>query len=117
MTEDPAIPPRSWSWNGQKFSPCLSIPLSDRGFRYGMAVFESFRVANGAGEFLQDHLDRLIEACTQRQFTVDLSALQSVPQLLAKMTGTSFTRIYITAGDGSPTDPAPHPRIFVFSEN
>ena len=117
MTDVPETLPRSWSWNGQIFSPCLSIPLSDRGFRYGMAVFESFRVSNGTGEFLEDHLARLIEACAQRQFAVDLPALQSVPQLLAMMTATSFTRIYVTAGDGSPTDPAPHPRIFVFSEN
>jgi 4-amino-4-deoxychorismate lyase len=117
MTDDPETLPRSWSWNGQKFSPCLSIPLSDRGFRYGMAVFESFRVSNGTGEFLQDHLARLIEACAQRQFAVDLAGLQSVAHLIANLTETSFTRIYVTAGDGAPTDPAPHPRIFVFSEN
>ena len=117
MTDDPEIPARSWSWNGKKFSPCRSIPLSDRGFRYGMAVFESFRVANGTGEFLQDHLARLIDACAQRQFAVDLAGLQSVPHLLANITQTSFTRIYVTAGDGAPTDPAPHPRIFVFCEN
>jgi branched-subunit amino acid aminotransferase/4-amino-4-deoxychorismate lyase len=100
-----ALPMQAWHWNGQEFTPCPSLPLADRGFRYGMALFESIRVSAGRPLLLAAHLDRLRDACCQRAFTVDENALQALPALLAASEGDVFARVYVTAGEGGPADP------------
>ena len=104
---------KSWLWTGARFTPAKSVPLTDRGFRYGMSVFESLRVCNGAPEFFDKHLSRLMTACAERDFAVDERALTSAERLL-KTDG--FARIYVTAGDGAPTDAASKPRVYIFTE-
>jgi branched-subunit amino acid aminotransferase/4-amino-4-deoxychorismate lyase len=104
-----------WLWNGDAFERCDSVPLSDRGFRYGMAVFESLRVAGGEAEFFDAHLARLLAACGERELAVEEGTLRAAEGLLAT-SGDGFARLYVTAGDGAPTAPAAQPRIFLFIE-
>lgn len=110
-------PVRGWLWNGSAFAVCDSLPLSDRGFRYGMSVFESLRVAGGVGEFFEQHLARLVQACGEREFSVDEAALRAVAPLFHAVACEGFARIYVTAGDGALTAPAGQPRVFVFVED
>ena len=105
----------SWVWNGSDFEACDSIPLTDRGFRYGMSVFESIRVWNGVPLFFAEHLERLRRACAQCVFHMDDSAFASTEKLLRE-NGDGFARIYVTAGDGAITAPVAQPRIAVFIE-
>ena len=107
----------AWRWTGAAFEPCDSLPLTDRGFRYGMAVFESLRVVRGEAEFFEKHLARLVQACAEREFAADEAALRAAPALFHSATPDGFARIYVTAGDGPPTAPAPQPRVFVFIED
>ncbi len=107
----------AWHWTGAAFEPCDSLPLTDRGFRYGMSVFESLRVARGEAEFFDQHLARLVQACAEREFAVDDTALRAAPELFQNAAPAGFARLYVTAGDGPPTGPAPHPRVFIFIED
>ena len=43
----------SWVWENGSFATAAGVPLSDRGFRYGMSVFESLRVTRGEPEFCE----------------------------------------------------------------
>ncbi len=108
---------KAWRWDGALFAPCDSLPLTDRGFRYGMAVFESLRVAGGEAEFFAKHFARLVQACAEREFTLDESALRAAPALFESAACDGFARLYVTAGDGPPTAPATQPRVFVFIED
>ena len=110
-------PFHSWHWQDGAFSPCDSLPISDRGFRYGMSVFESLRVTPGHAEFFEPHFARLIQACADRDFAVDEAALRAVPALFEESNLSGFARIYVTAGDGPPSAPIPHPPIHVFIED
>lgn len=108
---------RMWSWNGGGFVPCEGVPLSDRGFRYGMSLFESLRVVSSQPRHLAAHLARLRESCAAREFQCDERALTAVGELLGGGgIAEGFARIYITAGDGAPTAPVSHGRVFVFLE-
>ena len=105
----------SWQWTGSAFAPCDTVPLTDRGFRYGMSVFESLRVRGGEAQFFERHLTRLIAACAAREFAVEEAALRAGEETL-RHAGDGFARIYVTAGDGPPAAPAPAPRIYLFIE-
>jgi branched-chain amino acid aminotransferase len=106
----------AWRWNGAAFEPCDSVPLTDRGFRYGMSVFESFRVAHGRAEFFDKHLRRLVGACGEREFSASESALAAAEETFANSGIEGFARIYVTAGDGPPSAAAAEPRILLFLE-
>ena len=105
----------AWLWTGDHFEKSGSVPLTDRGFRYGMSVFESLRVSRGEPEFFEQHLARLIAACAEREFAVDEKSLRAAAPLLTNQKG--FARIYVTAGDGPPAAPCSAPRVFVFIED
>src|SRR5436190_1426372 len=106
----------AWSWSGTKFVRCKTVPLTDRGFRYGMSVFESIRVRGGEPEFFDRHLTRLIGACGEREFAVDQRALEAAERVLGKTGIDGLARVYVTGGDGSPDSIGSAPRIFVFVE-
>ena len=108
---------KAWRWSGAVFEPCDSLPLTDRGFRYGMSVFESLRVAGGEAEFFEPHLARLLQACADREFAVDEDVLRAASALFQNGVRDGFARIYVTAGDGQFTAAAPQPRVFVFIED
>jgi len=108
---------QAWHWQDGAFVACDSAPISDRGFRYGMSVFESLRVTRGRAEFFEPHYARLIQACFDRDFAVEESALRAVPALFEDLKLSGFARIYVTAGDGPPAAPGANPRILVFIED
>ncbi len=105
----------AWLWTGDHFEPGDSIPISDRGFRYGMSLFESVRVKNGGPEFFEQHIARLLSACAEREFAIDEKPLRAAGALFENRNG--FARIYVTAGDGSPSAPCDFPRTSVFIED
>ena len=63
---------KSWHWTGNQYEPCDSVPITDRGFRYGMSVFESVRVSRGEPEFFEQHIARLLSACAEREFPIEI---------------------------------------------
>ena len=63
-------------------APCDALPLTDRGFRYGMSVFESIRVWKNAPLFFAGHAARLQRACERCGFRFDHSALATAEKLL-----------------------------------
>ena len=106
----------SWLWNGAEFEQCDSVPLSDRGFRYGMSLFESLCVRGRIAEHWEAHCQRLAAAAAGRGFGPIEAALASTPGLLEKCGKDGFARVYVTAGDGTPAGPVAEPRVFVFIE-
>ena len=107
---------QSWLWNGSAFVPCAGIPVADRGFRYGMALFESLAVRDGRVEFLDAHLARLERACRQCGWALDSAVLACAGEQLRQMDGPAFTRIYVTAGEGGPADPVTAPQVVLLAE-
>lgn len=107
---------RAWTWTGETYASATAIPVSDRGFRFGMSVFESLRITNGTPEFFEQHRSRLIQACAERSLAVDESSLAAASELFSELPEPGFARIYVTAGDGGPAAEASHPRVLVFHE-
>ena len=113
------VPPnpstRAWVWTGSAFAPSDSLPVTDRGFRYGMSVFESFPVRKGTPLFLPAHLKRLRNACAETGLAAPPEALAECGALFKKA-GDGFARIYVTAGDGPVTAPCDAGRVLVLLE-
>ena len=107
---------KSWLWTGNSFEQADSLPLTDRGFRYGMSLFESMRVWNAHIEFWPQHQQRLLTACAERDFPLPESALTAAGSVFESAGTNGFARVYVTAGDGGPTTPVSAPRIFLFIE-
>jgi branched-subunit amino acid aminotransferase/4-amino-4-deoxychorismate lyase len=106
----------SWLWFDGVFAPEAQLPVSDRGFRYGMSVFETLRIFEGTPDFVGPHLERLRSAALRCGFTAPEEAFRALPSLLSQWGGTGVARVYITAGDGAPTAPAEHCRVVVLFE-
>ncbi len=105
--------PSSWLWQDEVWQPAQSLPLSDRAIRYGMAVFETIGIRYGVPLLWQEHLELLAQGA-KKLLALTLPDLTR-PSLPPRESG--VLRLYITAGDGSPTDPVSHPRIFALFEN
>jgi len=105
-----------WCWQGNAFAACRDVPLTDRGFRYGMSIFESFPVEEGAATHLGAHLERLRKACEIHRWTCHEEALAQIDPQLRQLRTTGWARLYVTAGDGAPTDPNTGGRTFLFVE-
>ncbi|MEI8234241.1 MAG: aminotransferase class IV [Verrucomicrobiota bacterium] len=108
--------PTAFLWNGTAFVPCGNVPLSDRGARYGMALFESLAIRNGCVEFLEGHLARLEAAARRCGWPLERAVLERAGEQLSQLRGPAFARIYMTAGDGAPAAPVTAPRVFLFAE-
>lgn len=107
--------PAVWLWTGAAFEEADGIPVTDRGFRYGMSVFESFPVRDGVGIFLEKHLVRLRQACGVTGLAAPLEALEGCAAVLPEA-GDGFARIYVTAGDGAVTAACDQCRVVVMVE-
>jgi branched-subunit amino acid aminotransferase/4-amino-4-deoxychorismate lyase len=81
-----------------------------------MALFESLPVLNGIPVLLEEHLKRLLSACQQSGFHLDLKALEKVGETFRSLRFDAFARIHVTAGDGPPTSAATQCRIFLCAE-
>jgi branched-subunit amino acid aminotransferase/4-amino-4-deoxychorismate lyase len=106
---------KSWLWTGAEYAAETAIPFTDRGFRYGMSLFETLRVWNGAIEFWEQHRRKLHAACIERDFPIDEKALWRAAEVLETAAVNGVARIYVTAGDGAPSAPA-RPRIAILLE-
>ncbi len=88
---------RAWTLVEGAFREGAAVPVTDRGFRYGMSVFETLAVRQGKILFLDQHLASLGIACAEAGFRMEtadsLSAFENLPD--------GMLRIYVTAGDGT----------------
>jgi branched-subunit amino acid aminotransferase/4-amino-4-deoxychorismate lyase len=103
---------RAWTLVEGSFREGADIPVTDRGFRYGMSVFETFAVRGGRILFLEQHLAALEGACEAAGFRPN--KVDSLGNLSALPDG--LLRIYVTAGDGTSVEAGGSHRTFAFFE-
>ncbi len=92
----------AWRFESGLWERCAGVPLEDRGFRYGMSIFETVAIHRGRAVFLEAHLERLARAANSMGW--GRVAVPGIPQEAAAAESTGVVRIYITAGAGSPWD-------------
>jgi branched-subunit amino acid aminotransferase/4-amino-4-deoxychorismate lyase len=102
----------AWTLVEGSFREGADVPVSDRGFRYGMSVFETVAVRNGRMLFLEEHLAALSAACTAAGFQAE--KVDAINELADLPDG--LLRIYVTAGDGVLTGSASPQRTFAYFE-
>ena len=107
---------KSWLWTDSEYAPVTSVPITDRGFRYGMALFETVRVWNGRIEFWEPHRQRLFASCVERDFPIDEKTLWRAADILESAGVNGVARLYVTAGDGGPSARVTAPRVFLLLE-
>jgi len=86
---------RTWKKTGTEWVPCENLPLGDRGFRYGMSVFETIAVREGKPLILEEHLGRLERAVGDCG-----GELAALPTFDFSQLGNGLLRFYLTAGEG-----------------
>jgi branched-subunit amino acid aminotransferase/4-amino-4-deoxychorismate lyase len=86
----------TWKQNGSAWETAESAPLADRGFRYGMSVFETISLVDGRPLLLMEHLERLQRAAG----TCGLN-LPPLPEFDFSRLWTGLLRFYVTAGPGA----------------
>jgi len=106
--------PRAWLHENGAWRPDATLPVTDRAVRYGMAVFETVGIRQGQPLFLDEHLSLLRESGEALFSTTVGPGGRWLPELQKEDTG--ILRVYVTAGDGSPTSPVNHPRLFALFE-
>ncbi len=110
----------TWKLDGAEFARCDSIPLADRAFRYGMALFETFRVDHGRPLFLPEHLESLRKSCIQVGFGVapiPQSAIRGALGGMPASAANGIARLYVTAGEGEAVAGYNAPsRVFLLAE-
>lgn len=104
--------PRAWLRSNGSWQPDATLPLTDRGARYGMSVFETIGIRAGQPLLLAEHL-ALLAASAADLLGTTLPEIQ-LPALAPDATG--ILRLYFTAGDGAPTAPVGEPRLFALFE-
>lgn len=77
--------------------------MEDRGFRYGMSVFETIAISSGRSILADEHLQRL--ALATQSVGWGRIVVPRLPLDLAEGGSTGVVRIYVTAGPGHPGDP------------
>lgn len=103
-----------WLQTARGFRRTRSLPLSDRGYRYGMAVFETMRVDGGHVHFLDEHLQSLAAARDACGFpAVDLAPAAEFLRAAVARKSSGVARIHLTAGDGGPGEPVTHCRVLL----
>jgi branched-subunit amino acid aminotransferase/4-amino-4-deoxychorismate lyase len=80
--------------------PGAGLPLTDRGFRYGMSVFETIGIRARASLLLDPHLAKLAGSAAAAKFEPPAGWEEIVhARLLAPPIDEGVARIYVTAGD------------------
>lgn len=98
------------------FVESFGVPVSDRGFRFGMHVFETIAVHQGRLLLAETHRDLLGSAVQAVGFRwPPVPWLESAKRLAAGFPD-GVIRVFVTAGDGAPTASVLSPRIFAFFE-
>ncbi len=108
---------RHWLLEGGELLAVDALPLSDRGFRYGMHLFETLAVRHGRIAFLQEHLVKLAEQCRQLGYPFDseIHELVAAARAQAAMED-GVLRLHVTAGDGNLDDPVVGPRVLLTAQ-
>ncbi len=75
------------------------LPLTDRGFRYGMSVFETIAIRESAPLLLDAHLAKLGEAAAAARLNAPAWREATRTLLAHPPIAEGVSRIYITAGD------------------
>ena len=80
-----------------------SVPVSDRGFRFGDGVFETIRVEYGKLYNIDFHLNRLSKGLNDIRITFNAANLRGVCRSLVKKNkiDRGFVKVYISRGVGS----------------
>ncbi|HEY5752659.1 MAG TPA: aminotransferase class IV [Chthoniobacterales bacterium] len=104
----------AFQFHNGEWQPCDGIPVSDRGFRYGMSVFETIGIVNGRFLFWDEHLKKLDQACVLTGFRRTQST--TCPIETGQFAITGVARIFVTAGDGAASDPVDSGRIILLIE-
>ena len=106
---------RAWLRRDGQWHADANLPATDRAVRFGMSVFETIGIREGNALFLVEHLALLQSSARTLLRPVEPADLGGpLPALESKDTG--LLRLYVTAGDGSPTGPVTEPRTFAFFE-
>lgn len=92
---------RAWTLSGGVFREGAAVPVTDRGFRHGMSVFETVAVRRGRLLFVEEHLQRLQRACVAAEFSFPTDLPSALSALSCEE---GMLRLYVTAGDGNPGD-------------
>jgi branched-chain amino acid aminotransferase len=95
-------------WNGSEFIPCTGVPPEDRGFRYGMSIFETIACVGGVPLFFREHVEKLRERCATWRFAFDDECVPAAERLLRGRNLTGTARLYVTAGPGRLDEPPGH---------
>ncbi len=113
IASKPSQPPCWWQWKQGSLIPVDGVPLSDRGFRYGMHLFESTRLESGLALLLDAHLEEMNRRAASLEF---LGILPTHSQTLEWIRNAGLAdgvlRIYWTAGDGAPGEGPAEGRIY-----
>lgn len=87
-------------FDGGEFQPGAGLPLTDRGFRYGMSVFETVAIRSAAALLSGEHLARLEETAAAAKFRPPEGWLETTRALLEHPPiEEGVARIHLTAGD------------------
>ncbi len=103
----------SWTLVEGIFREGGTVPISDRGFRYGMSVFETIAVRGGRWLLADAHLERLARACQAAGFSAP--AISELPA--AELLPDGMLRVYVTAGDGVPSALATNSRTYALFDD
>jgi len=93
------------------------VPATDRGFRYGMSVFETVVVHIGTPLFVAEHLHRLLLASRAAGFIFPEGLSEKSVESLVSGHDTGSLRLYISAGDGGPGQPVIESRTYAIYES
>ncbi|MEY3480715.1 MAG: hypothetical protein RIQ71_1490 [Verrucomicrobiota bacterium] len=102
---------KGWQLEGENWVAAGSLPLTDRGLRYGMSVFETIGLRDGQPLFFEKHAHLL---ATSAKELLGAGVELAIPPLDPGDRG--MLRLYVTAGDGGPGAPVKEPRIFALYE-
>lgn len=106
---------RSWRYAGGEIIPLRGgISLADRGFRYGQHVFESIAVRRGMPLLVTEHLNLLSASAVRHGIPCSRKLSGTVRRFLATTKlSDGMTRVYLTAGEGSPGARVTHPTCYL----
>lgn len=108
----------SWQFQEDELIDAPAIPIWDRGFRYGMSVFETVLIHRGRTVLEAEHLKRLQKAAAAAGFGLPKGLRQALDHRMGGLDESisGMMRIYVTAGDGAPLASTRESRVFVFGE-
>lgn len=105
----------AWTLREGAFREGASVGVADRGFRYGMSVFETLAVHCGRPLFAEEHLNRLGQACGDASFPFPAGLSEAVAKL--PLPGEGMLRLYVTAGEGALLHAADAGAVFAIFED